>query len=130
MAMICSSLNRLFLTTPPLALAGHRKWRSHISNGLISGEQVTGMYCSPIIVQGASPDSPGTTTISPFQGLIQSVSATFPTPPESGDAIVVGCAEAHADAPYMACDNGGCNTNFYLKELDQSGNEGTDPIQL
>ena len=38
--MICSSLNRLFLTTPPLALAGHRKSRSHIFNGLISGEQV------------------------------------------------------------------------------------------
>src|ERR1039458_10177128 len=40
MAMICSSLNRLFLTTPPLALAGHRKWRSHISAGLVFGEQV------------------------------------------------------------------------------------------
>ena len=39
--MICSSLNRLFLTTPPLALAGYRKWRSHIFNGLISGGQVT-----------------------------------------------------------------------------------------
>jgi hypothetical protein len=41
MAMICSSLNRLFLTTPPLALAGHRKWRSHISAGLVFGGQVT-----------------------------------------------------------------------------------------
>jgi hypothetical protein len=40
MAMICSSLNRLFLTTPPLALAGHRKWRSHISAGLVFGGQV------------------------------------------------------------------------------------------
>jgi hypothetical protein len=40
--MICSSLNRLFLTTPPLALAGHRKWRSHISAGLVFGGQVTG----------------------------------------------------------------------------------------
>ena len=39
--MICSSLNRLFLTTPPPALAGHRKWRSHISTGLIFGGQVT-----------------------------------------------------------------------------------------
>jgi restriction system protein len=39
--MICSSLNRLFLTTPPLALAGHRKWRSHISAGLVFGGQVT-----------------------------------------------------------------------------------------
>src|SRR5664279_2524639 len=30
MAMIWSSLNRLFLTTPPLALAGHPKWeKSH-----------------------------------------------------------------------------------------------------
>jgi hypothetical protein len=38
--MICSSLNRLFLTTPPLALAGHRKWRSHISAGLVFGGQV------------------------------------------------------------------------------------------
>src|ERR1019366_6846506 len=44
MAMICSSLNRLFLTTPPLALAGHRKWRSHISAGLVFGEQVTPGY--------------------------------------------------------------------------------------
>ena len=42
--MICSSLNRLFLTTPPLALAGHRKWRSHISAGLVFGEQVTPGY--------------------------------------------------------------------------------------
>src|SRR5450759_5206405 len=41
MAMICSSLNRLFLTTPPLALAGHRKWRSHISAGLVFGGQVS-----------------------------------------------------------------------------------------
>jgi hypothetical protein len=41
MAMIWSSLNRLFLTTPPLALAGHRKWRSHISAGLFFGGQVT-----------------------------------------------------------------------------------------
>src|ERR1035441_6139285 len=40
MAMICSSLNRLFLTTPPPALAGHRKWRSHIPTGLIFGGQV------------------------------------------------------------------------------------------
>ena len=40
--MICSSLNRLFLTTPPRTLAGHRKWRSHISAGLIFGVQVNG----------------------------------------------------------------------------------------
>ena len=40
MAIICSSLNRLFLTTPPPALAGHRKWRSHIPTGLIFGGQV------------------------------------------------------------------------------------------
>ena len=39
--MICSSLNRLLRTTPPPALAGHGKWRSHIFNGLISGEQVS-----------------------------------------------------------------------------------------
>src|ERR1019366_6756232 len=40
MAMICSSLNRLFLTTPPLALAGHRKRRSHNFAGLVFGGQV------------------------------------------------------------------------------------------
>jgi hypothetical protein len=40
MAMIYSSLNRLFLTTPPLALAGHPNGRSHISHGLIWREQI------------------------------------------------------------------------------------------
>ena len=39
--MICSSLNRLFRTTPPSALAGHHKRRSHIFNGLISGGQIS-----------------------------------------------------------------------------------------
>jgi hypothetical protein len=38
--MICSLLNRLFLTTPPLALVGHRKCKSHISAGLVFGGQV------------------------------------------------------------------------------------------
>src|SRR5271169_1898030 len=42
MAMICSSLNRLLRTTPPLwPRAGHRKWKSHISAGLLFGGQVT-----------------------------------------------------------------------------------------
>ena len=39
MAMIFAEST--LLTNPPLALAGHRKWRSHISNGLLLGEQVT-----------------------------------------------------------------------------------------
>jgi len=54
MAMICSSLNRLFLTTPPPALAGHRKWRSHISTGLIFGGQVTNVPIED--VAGAAKD--------------------------------------------------------------------------
>src|ERR1039457_4092702 len=38
MAMIWSSLNRLFLTTPPLALAGHRKWKkSHFQWTIFRG---------------------------------------------------------------------------------------------
>ena len=36
--MIWSSLNRLFLTTPPLALAGHRKWKkSHFQWTIFRG---------------------------------------------------------------------------------------------
>ena len=46
-------LNRLFLTTPPPALAGHRKWRSHISTGLIFGGQVRWMHCfDPTLASG------------------------------------------------------------------------------
>jgi hypothetical protein len=40
-AMICSSLNRLFRTTPPFDPGRVTKWRSHIFDGLISGGQVS-----------------------------------------------------------------------------------------
>src|ERR1017187_8198797 len=55
MAMICSSLNRLFLTTPPPALAGHRKWRSHIPTGLIFGGQVRRRFPPPPVKQTPEP---------------------------------------------------------------------------
>ncbi|MBI1747143.1 MAG: RHS repeat protein, partial [Acidobacteria bacterium] len=47
--MICSSLNRLFRTSPPRPLAGHPTGRSHISAGLISGGQVNGTQVYPTI---------------------------------------------------------------------------------
>src|SRR5215813_8542546 len=49
MVMICSSLNRLFLTTPPLALAGHAKWRSHTFQWTISWGQVSTASQPPVI---------------------------------------------------------------------------------
>lgn len=70
-----------------------------------------GPSCSPIVVQGTNMN-PGTAYLEPLSDDNTTVMATFPMPPQSGDAIVVGCESFnYAPPPGTAADNQG---NSYL----------------
>jgi len=68
-------------------------------------------HCSPLVVQGTN-QLPGTAFVDPYWPGGSTATATFPQPPQSGDAIVVGCESTlYAPPPGNASDN---QSNTYL----------------